>query len=155
MHRFRGLQAATQLTRSLVRLTATGALALAAGSCLDDRPLTPAASSIAALVVAADRATNAPDLGLTTARVVLRPEGIVGDSVVATGSWTGDSAIVQTPVSVASTSQFFDVAVGVVNARGDTLLRGTARVRLYSLFTVSTRIPLTYSGPMRNSRRCR
>ncbi|MEP6692942.1 MAG: Ig-like domain-containing protein, partial [Gemmatimonadaceae bacterium] len=137
---------AIPLTRPATRAVALAALAFATTSCLNDRSLTPPATSSASIVVAAERVPGGPDLGLTTARVVLRPVGVYGDSVVATGPWTGDSAVIQTPVSVVSTSQFFDVLVAVVNARGDTLLRGSTRIRLYSLFTISTRLGLTYAG---------
>ncbi|MDQ6829803.1 MAG: Ig-like domain-containing protein [Gemmatimonadota bacterium] len=103
------------------------------------------------MVAAASVLQAAPNpLALTHARLLLRPIGLYGDSAVVVGDWVADSAVITLPVSVVGTSQFFDLFVTATNARGDTLLRGHSRIRLYSVFTIATRLALDYVGPDAN-----
>lgn len=145
----------TRSARALIRRVATFAaisgVSLASGSCINDAPVSPPTTSSLSVVAASGSAPVQPNaLGLTHARLLLRPIGFYGDSAVIIGDWVADSAVFTLPVSVVGTSQLFDLFVTATNARGDTLLRGHTRIRLFSVFTISTRLALDYVGPDAN-----
>ncbi len=132
--------------RGLARASAVALVALAAGllSCGGDGPTQPPAPRIAQVSVAPvlpAGAAGGPAFDITALRAVLTAVDAPAESTVVTGAYTGAGSSLQADLTITSASRLYNLKLAAIDARGDTVFRGTDTVAAHAVVPGVTRPP--------------